>query len=158
MIELKNELLKITRILDAKGIGYGLCGGLAVAVHGYPRATRDLEFLILPDDKELIRTLIAEIGYTIDGGEFKLREGQGTELNIWRVSRAIEQDLLTLDFVLVNDWLKTFWGKRLKVEVEGGQLMVLDRQSLCTMKNASGRSQDLADIENLKRTDDKKEP
>jgi hypothetical protein len=40
-VKLKDELLKIVVSLDKAGIDYALCGGLAVAVHGHPRMTKD---------------------------------------------------------------------------------------------------------------------
>lgn len=42
-MKLEDELLKITDCLDQAGIDYGLCGGLAVVVHGYPRLTKDID-------------------------------------------------------------------------------------------------------------------
>lgn len=45
MTYLRTELLKIVRSLDQAGIDYALNGGLAVAVHGYVRATKDIEAL-----------------------------------------------------------------------------------------------------------------
>ncbi len=37
------ELLALARALDAAGLEYALCGGLALAVYGAPRATRDID-------------------------------------------------------------------------------------------------------------------
>lgn len=49
-MNLKDELLLITNTLSAARIDYALCGGVAVAVHGYPRATRDIDLLIREED------------------------------------------------------------------------------------------------------------
>ena len=35
--------------LDADGVDYALAGGLAVAVWGAPRATKDIDLLVRPD-------------------------------------------------------------------------------------------------------------
>lgn len=42
-MKIKDELLKITHCFETNSIDYALCGGLAVAVHGYPRFTRDID-------------------------------------------------------------------------------------------------------------------
>jgi hypothetical protein len=40
-VNLKRELLAVTRALSDAGVPYALCGGLAVTLHGYPRLTRN---------------------------------------------------------------------------------------------------------------------
>jgi len=47
MIDLLAELRSVISSLDIAGIPYALCGGLAMAVHGFPRATVDIDILIL---------------------------------------------------------------------------------------------------------------
>lgn len=49
-LDLADELAQLTRSLGAAGIEYALCGGLAMAVHGAPRATVDIDFIVLAFD------------------------------------------------------------------------------------------------------------
>jgi hypothetical protein len=42
MVDLVGELNLIVNALEESGLDYALCGGIAVAIHGYPRATRDI--------------------------------------------------------------------------------------------------------------------
>jgi hypothetical protein len=42
-MNIKTELLSILEALDAADTSYALCGGLALAVHGHPRFTKDIE-------------------------------------------------------------------------------------------------------------------
>lgn len=65
MIPLRTELLKIVRCFNDAEIDYGLCGGLAVAVHGYVRATKDIDILICSDDLSGAREVLAPIGYDL---------------------------------------------------------------------------------------------
>jgi hypothetical protein len=44
-----DELRSIVSALDGAGVDYALVGGLAVAVWGAPRATKDIDLLIQPD-------------------------------------------------------------------------------------------------------------
>ena len=48
-MDLLNELKKISLKLDQAGIDYALCGGLAIAIYAKPRATLDIDMMILPD-------------------------------------------------------------------------------------------------------------
>ena len=45
-MNLKDELFLIVETLERGGVEYALCGGMAVAVHGYVRATKDIDLLI----------------------------------------------------------------------------------------------------------------
>ena len=44
-MSLRNEMFQLVRALDSANIPYALCGGLAMAVHGWPRATLDIDLL-----------------------------------------------------------------------------------------------------------------
>ena len=52
MHTLTDELLELLARLTDAGIDYAVCGGLAMAVHGYPRATMDIEESRLGEDSE----------------------------------------------------------------------------------------------------------
>ena len=41
-MDLYEELFALTKALDAGRLSYALCGGLAVAIHGAPRFTKDV--------------------------------------------------------------------------------------------------------------------
>jgi hypothetical protein len=42
-VDLFDELVRLAAALHDAGTPYGLCGGLAVAAHGAPRATKDID-------------------------------------------------------------------------------------------------------------------
>jgi hypothetical protein len=46
MVDLVAELHVVADALVAAGVEFALCGGLAVAVHGHVRATRDIDLLV----------------------------------------------------------------------------------------------------------------
>jgi hypothetical protein len=50
-LDLVSELANVVRALDAAGVPYALCGGIAVTIHGHVRATKDIDLLILPEDR-----------------------------------------------------------------------------------------------------------
>ena len=59
-MDILGEYTEFVKSLEAEGIEYATCGGLAMAVHGYVRATKDLDFLIRPniDKKSAIKTIV----------------------------------------------------------------------------------------------------
>ena len=46
MIDLAEEFEAVISALAEHGIEYAVCGGLAMAIHGFPRATVDIDLLI----------------------------------------------------------------------------------------------------------------
>ena len=49
-MDLYDELVALVDALERQGSGYAICGGIAVALHGYPRFTRDIDLLIRRED------------------------------------------------------------------------------------------------------------
>jgi hypothetical protein len=54
MVSLYDELKALVAALNEEGVPYALCGGLAMAVHGFVRATEDIDLLVRPSDVERI--------------------------------------------------------------------------------------------------------
>ena len=73
--------------------------------------------------------------------------GKGV-IEIRRVSKIdpTSRHVLTLDMILVTDAIRNVWETRLRATLEGGKLSVVSRDGLVTLKQISGRPQDLADI------------
>ncbi len=65
---------------DSGGSHYGLCGGLAVAVHGYPRFTKDIDILIRPELLEVANRASRKSNMTWKVGYFGLTLGQATKI------------------------------------------------------------------------------
>ncbi len=148
MRRLYNELRKIIEILDRNGIEYALCGGIAMAVHGSPRATVDIDLLISEESLDSVITLAAQLGYTIRGRDLNF-----DEIKIRRVSKIdrVSRDLITLDLLIVTSQIQDIWKTRIKTDLEGGKLSVVSREGLIALKEIAGRPQDIADIDALTR-------
>jgi predicted nucleotidyltransferase len=62
-----SRLLDELRALDAQlrnaGICYAMIGGIAVNMHGFIRATRDLDVMLLAEDAEAMHRLLSDMGY-----------------------------------------------------------------------------------------------
>ena len=65
MLDLYEELKGLIARLDEGGIPYALCGGLALALHGIPRATVDIDILIQRESLEKAQTLVGRLGYRL---------------------------------------------------------------------------------------------
>ncbi len=150
-LRIKDELLRITQCLNAAELDYALCGGLAVAVHGYPRATKDIDLLISPEQLDRVREVLAGLEYDLESGEIPFEKGSEKERRIFRVSRAVGHELFTLDLILVTPVFADVWESREAIEFESQTMHVVSRDGLIKMKRIASRPQDLADIDALSR-------
>ncbi len=105
------EYTEFVKNLESAGIDYATCGGLAMAVHGYVRATEDLDFLIRREDLDKAFELARKLGFEIeglplefDGGSFQLRR-------LSKIDRETKS-LITVDFILVTEKIEDVWHDR----------------------------------------------
>ncbi len=150
-MNLTDEFLSVVDALNEVAIPFAVCGGFAVALHGYPRLTRDIDLMILREDVDRVRATVRNLGYVLTAGDMTFGRAKGAPQDIVRISRAIsgEEDLVTLDFLLVGDSMRDHWDKRIQLELEGRRIPCLDREGLIQMKRVAGRPKDLEDIEHL---------
>ena len=73
---LYDALRRLTQRLDAHGIPYALLGGLALAEHGYPRLTEDIDLLMTPSGLERFSERLVGRGYrpAFSGAEKTFRD------------------------------------------------------------------------------------
>ncbi|MDQ6653682.1 MAG: hypothetical protein M3Y84_13190 [Acidobacteriota bacterium] len=148
MLDLYDEFHKVIRLLEEHEIAYALCGGLAMAVHGRPRATIDIDMLILSESLKKLLPLVAKLGYNIRGSDLSFAKGA---IEIRRVSKIDSEsgDLLSLDLLLVTPELLSVWESRTDASWEGGKLSVVSRSGLISLKLLRASGQDLDDIKAL---------
>lgn len=61
MLNIFTELENITEALDQRKIPYALCGALAVGVYAEPRATKDIDLLLLAEDVEHVKETLSPL-------------------------------------------------------------------------------------------------
>ena len=55
---------RCSEVFREAGIPYGICGGVAVCLHGYQRNTVDVDLIIRPEDSDRVRSLLEKSGFT----------------------------------------------------------------------------------------------
>lgn len=148
MLDLYEELRKLIAEFDRHQIDYALCGGIALAIYDHPRATVDIDLLILSGSLGEVLALATELDYTIRGLDMTFAGGA---IEIRRVSKIDSETgiLLSLDLLLVTAETKYMWDSRVQADWEDGKLSVVSREGLIALKKLGGRPQDLADISAL---------
>lgn len=148
-IDLHEELRSLVRALNGEGIDYALCGGLAMAVHGLPRATADIDILVQKKCLPKAKRLAAKLGFDVEARPMRFSEGAVT---VHRLSKVEPEtgDVLSLDFLPVTAALLPAWKSRRDLRWEGEPLWVVGREGLIEMKALRGSGQDKDDIRYLK--------
>lgn len=148
MLDIYDELKTLITSLNENGVDYALCGGLAMAVHGFVRATVDIDIIIRKKSLATARSVALQLGYTVDAAPMRFAGGS---VEIRRISKVdpTSGDVLMLDFLLVTNLLARIWETREEVEWEHGSLWVVSRPGLIELKRLRGSGQDLEDIARL---------
>jgi hypothetical protein len=150
---LLDEFTALVNALEAEQIDYATCGGIAMAIHGFVRATTDIDIVI--NEKDLGRAFVVarSRGYDIEGLPLNFKD---EDVKIRRISKIDKttKDLITLDLLLVTDAMADVWAGRQLVEWDSGHAWVVSREGLIKMKRLAGRDIDIVDISRLENPDD----
>ena len=134
------------QLLNANDVRYLIIGGYAVAYHGYPRYTKDIDIWIWinPENATKIITVLKEFGFE----SLNLKESDFLEPEtIIQLGYAPNRIDLIMGVPGVD--FEESYKSRVDEDVAGVRLSFIDLENLRKSKKASGRLQDLADLENL---------
>lgn len=143
---MNRDFVDMLSALSEAGAEFLVVGAHALAAHGTPRATGDLDLWVRPSEENARRVWSALIrfGAPLVG----LREADLTEpdLVIQFGVPPVRIDLLTSVSGLT---FESAWPERMEVEIDGLTVPVLGRRALIENKRAAGRPKDLADLHAL---------
>ncbi len=148
-MDLLEELTKLLSKLKKEKIDFALCGGLAMAVYAFPRATLDIDIMIKPEVLAHVKEIVGKLGFSIDTGLMEFKSGS---IKIYRLCKITPEskDELILDLLLVTPEIHDVWESRKEVLWEGGALPVVSPEGLIRLKSIRGSGQDKDDIEHLR--------
>ena len=143
---LNPDFKEFIQSLNDNGVRYLVIGGYAVALHGYPRYTKDMDVWVdmTPENAVKIVKALDQFGFVSLGlkAEDFLVPDQIIQLGY--PPRRI--DLLT---TLPGVEFSKCYPAHVTADVEGVPVNFIDLENLKKNKRATGRHQDLADLENL---------
>lgn len=147
MATLFDELNHLIADLEDNRVEYAICGGLALTIHGFPRATFDIDILIREESLARAFEIASKLGFDIHGLDISFKE---RAVEIRRVSKIDDDgEVLPLDFLLVTPFVEDVWETRISFSWEGKNLTIVSRDGLIKMKRLAGRHKDLIDIERM---------
>jgi hypothetical protein len=152
------DLRSLLESLHEHGVRFVVIGGVAVAAHGYVRATEDLDVVPDPDRDNLDRLVNALNSLdaalpTAGGRPFKADEDRGV---LYRGGNVTADTRFGgLDVVQLASGVPTYSAldrDAVESDVLGVPVRICSLARLREMKAAQDRAQDRADLENLPET------
>jgi predicted nucleotidyltransferase len=145
------DFREFIKFLNNHEVRYLIVGGYAVAFHGHPRYTKDIDIWVNaePDNVERLLQALNDFGF----GEVGLKAEDflvpGYVIQLGYPPNRI--DLLTS---MKGVEFAACYASRIKISVEGVEMCFIDLENLKRNKRAASRLQDLADVENLESKSD----
>ena len=144
------DFLDLVDVLNADQVEYLIVGAFALAAHGFPRATGDIDFFVRPSPENATRLIGALRKFGAPLAAAGVTEADfakaGIVYQVGVVPRRIE--LITeISGVSFDDGV----ASQLIRDVDGRQVRFLGREALLRNKRASARPKDLVDAAALER-------
>ena len=146
MLNLPKDFKEFIELLNAHEVRYLIVGGYAVAFHGFPRMTGDIDFFVEAtyENAKRLERVLDEFGFGslgLDDNDFYAAD---TIIQLGYTPQRI--DIMTAVGGLNFD---EAWRNRVEAEGDGVIMVYVGKENLLESKAASGRSKDLIDLDAL---------
>jgi predicted nucleotidyltransferase len=143
---LNKDYKEMLQCLLEENVRFLLVGAYALAVHGFPRATKDIDFFVWATPENAANLIKALVKFGAPLHEVSARDfsSEGIIFQIGNSPRRI--DIIT---TISGIKFEQAYTKHKSLSIEGMNVPVISLEDLIVNKKASGRAQDLADVEKL---------
>ena len=143
---LDKDFREFVELLNSASVEYLIVGGYALAAHGHPRYTGDLDIWIraAKDNIDKVLAALAKFGFGSLGLKREDFLSPGAIIQLGYPPSRI--DLLTsIDGVEFD----SSYARKVMMNISGIDLPIIGLDEFRANKRASGRAKDLADLESL---------
>jgi len=140
------DFVDMLSALSEAGAEHLVVGAHALAAHGTPRATGDLDIWIHPTRENAARVWRALLAFGAPLTELSEADLREPDIVFQIGVPPTRVDLLTS--ISGVEWAQA-WEGRIRVRIGGLEIPVLGRAELIANKRATGRAKDLADLNAL---------
>ena len=146
MIPIPRDFRDFIGLLNERRVRYLVVGGYAVAYHGYPRATGDIDIFIELSNRNAVAMVevFRQFGFADSGvsPEFFMDKGEVVRLGREPLKLEILNDISGVTFA-------ECYRRRVRARIEGLRVNFIDLPDLVRNKRASARDKDKLDLKNL---------
>jgi len=145
-MEVQPDFRELLALFNANKVDYLIIGGYALAFHGAPRFTGDLDLFVKPDADNARRIIQSLDQFGFNSVELSADDFQRPDHVVQLGVPPVRVDILTA--ITGVSWAEAASGR---VEGKYGDLPVyyIGREQFTANKRAAGRKRDLSDLEAL---------
>jgi len=149
-MDLYSEFFSVIKLMNDNKIKYAVVGGIALSFYAEPRYTKDIDFLVLSENIDELKSL-KDVGYIYESPAWDFKK---TPVTLHRLSKIEGREAMTVD-ILVSDKkkYKNIIEDAVTEQTEFGEVRIVSREDLVWMKKIRNSKQDIADIEALLKDD-----
>lgn len=139
------DIERLLRSLNARNVRYVVIGATAFPVHGYARATLDVDFFIDAEreNAERVRDALAEFGYDVTDLTVDDLLSKKVLIRQYRLQTDVHPSVKGVTFAQV-------WTNRVPGVIGETPTVFASLDDLIAMKEAAGRPKDLEDLRVLR--------
>ena len=153
-MDLNADFFDMIAALGEEGAEFLLVGAFALAAHGAPRATGDLDLWVRPDatNAERVWRALLRFGAPVEAAGLTAQD-LATPAMVFQMGQPPRRiDVITgIDGVTFDE----AWPNRVVVKVEGIDIPCLGRSELLRNKEAAARDKDLVDLKLLRDSEER---
>jgi hypothetical protein len=144
---LSKDLREFIELLNANGVEFLVVGGFAVAWHGHPRFTADIDFLIRPEreNAQLVVKTLREFGF----GALQVVPADLCQPD-QILQLGVKPNRIDLVTSIAGVTFEEAWESRVAGTIDSVPVLFIGRDTLIRNKEAAARPQDLADAHALR--------
>ena len=145
-MKLDKDFKEFVELFVANDVRFLVVGGFALAVHGYPRATVDIDAWVWasPENARKILTCLDRFGF--GGLDLSVEDFTAPDRVVQLGYPPYRIDIITSVSGVEFDGA---WANRMMVDIDGLEVPFIGRDDLLANKRATGRAKDLADVDYL---------
>ena len=146
-MKLHKDIREFIALCLSLRVDFLLVGGYALAYHGAPRFTEDIDLMVLvsPENADKLFNVLSDFGFA---GTGITRDDFLEADQVIQLGRAPNRiDILT--GISGVSWREA-WASRVPVVLDGLEIHAIGKAELIRNKQATGRPQDLADLARLR--------
>lgn len=145
-LELQKDLADFVALCLSQKVEFLIVGGYAVALHGYPRFTKDIDLFVAcsPENAKRLETVLRRFGLSSRDVTHEDLLKPGYAIQIGRAPNRV--DILTS--ISGVEW-NAAWNSRVQVRLSGYKCWMIGRALLIQNKRSAARPLDLIDADNL---------
>jgi hypothetical protein len=135
---------------NRRGLQYALAGGWAYSALVEPRATTDIDVLLLlePPSRDRLQSLLSSLFDSIIVHQAAM---VFHGISIWRCVGVLKNQEVVIDILLADsEYLQTALSRRRQIVLGDLPVSILTLEDLILLKTLAGRLQDQADLEKIR--------